>query len=138
MTFSAGIYELAALIAALAFLLLVIFLIPALMQLKRTIRSVEELTVEGRKTVESVNLLAGKVREQSDDIEGLVDRFKEVGNSAAGLAEVIIENIRTPIITIFALIFGAEFGLKQFLSRQCKGEEESTEETKGGSTDERP
>ncbi|MFQ5464534.1 MAG: hypothetical protein ACE5EI_01265 [Thermodesulfobacteriota bacterium] len=128
MSFSADIYELAVLIIAFAFLAFVIALIPTLLQIKRTARSVEELTTEGRKTVEVVGKLAKRTEEQAEDFEDLFKRFRELGRKAMGLADMVLDNVKSPLITILSLLLGVEFGLRQLLKLKKK--------QKGGSTNE--
>lgn len=118
---SADIYQLATLIAALAFLAFVIAFIPTIIQLKRTVKSIQELTIEGKKTVETVNNLVKKTEGQADEFEELLKKIRNLGFKALGLVELILDNIKSPLITILSLLFGVEFGLKYFLKRKKEG-----------------
>jgi uncharacterized protein YoxC len=124
MTVTANIYEIALVIIALAFLALVIAAIPMLMQLKKTIRAVGELSTEGRKTVEVLNVLVKKTGDQAGDIEELVKRVKEVGLKATGMIEILLDNIKNPLIAILSMLLGIEFGMKRFIKKEKKGESE--------------
>lgn len=128
MSFSADIYELAVLIIAFAFLALVIAVIPMILQFKRTARSVAELTAEGRKTVEVVGKLAKRTGEQADDFEDLFKKFRDLGNKAMGLVEMILDNIKSPLITVLSLLLGVEFGLRHILKLKKKQEGGTTNE----------
>ncbi|MBI5643718.1 MAG: DUF948 domain-containing protein [Deltaproteobacteria bacterium] len=121
MTITADISDIALLIIALAFLVLVIAVIPALLQLKRTFQAVEELTVEGKRTVEGVNVIVRKAGDQLGDIEELVIKVKDVGLKATNLGELIIDTVRNPLISIISIFFGAEEGFKRFFNREKKG-----------------
>jgi uncharacterized protein YoxC len=124
MTVTADIYEIAVVIIALAFLVLVIVAIPMLMQLKRTIRAVEELSTESRKTVEVLNVLFKKTGDQAGDIEELVKRVKEVGLKATGIVEVLLDSIKNPLIAILSMLLGIEFGMKRLIKKEKKGDSE--------------
>ena len=121
MTISADIFDLAIFLIGLAVFIFVIAFIPALLQLKRTFRAIEELTVESKKTVEIVNLIAKKVQDQTGDIEELVKKIKEVGVKVTVLADLVVDNVKSPLITILSLLFGASEGLKSFFHRGKKG-----------------
>lgn len=126
MTLTVGIYELAVLIIAIAFLVFVIAIIPAIIQLKRTVRSFEELSAESRQTVEVVNFILKKAGDQADEVEELVKRLKEVGLKVTGLADLVVDNIKSPLITLLSVILGFEYGVKHFVKSKKEG----------GSTDE--
>jgi hypothetical protein len=117
MTITADIYEVAVLIIAIAFLVLVIASIPTLLQLKRTVRAIEELSTEGRKTAEVVNALIRKTGDQAGELEDLVKKAKEVGLKATGLADLVLDGIKSPMITILSLLLGLEFGLKYLIKK---------------------
>ncbi len=121
MTVTADIYEIAVVIIALAFLVLVIAAIPMLLQLKRTIRAVGELSTESRKAVEVLTVLCKKTGDQVGDIEELVKRIKIVGLKATGIAEILLDNIKNPLIAILSMLLGIEFGMKRFIKKDEKG-----------------
>lgn len=120
MTITANVYEIAILLVSLAFLVLVIVLIPMVLQLRRTIRAMEELTVESRKTVESINEIIRITGVQAGDIEELVKKVKDVGIKFASLGEMLADNIKSPLITIISLLFGVEHGFRRFFRRREK------------------
>ncbi len=121
MTVTADIYEIAVVIIALAFLFLVIAAIPMLIQLKRTIRAVGELSKESKKTVEVLTVLCKKTGDNIGDIEELVKRVKEVGLKATGIAEILLDNIKNPLIAILSMLLGVEFGMKRLIKKDKKG-----------------
>lgn len=121
MTISADVYEVALLIISIAVLVFVIAVIPTLTQLKRTIKAVEDLTVESRRTVEGVNVIVKKIGEQTQDVDELVKSVKDVGFKVTGLANLIVDNIKSPVISLLSFIFGAEEGFKRFFRRDKKG-----------------
>lgn len=121
MTFTADLSDIAILIIALAFLIFVLAAVPALLQLKRTFQALEELTAEGRRTIESVNVIVQKAGDQLSDVEELVTKVKDVGLKVTGLAEMVVDNVRSPLIGIISFFFGAEEGFKRLFKRCKKG-----------------
>lgn len=121
MTITIGVYEFAVLIIALAFLILVIALIPTLLQLKKTIKAFEDLTEEGRKTVEALNSIVKGAGAHTGDLDEVVKSVKNVVLKLTDLMAMLIDNVRSPLITIISLIFGVEKGFKRFFSRDKKG-----------------
>ncbi|MDO8426401.1 MAG: hypothetical protein Q7T24_02660, partial [Deltaproteobacteria bacterium] len=55
------------------------------------------------------------------DLEEIVKSVKDVVLKFTDLMAFLIDNIRSPLITIISLIFGIEHGLKRFFSRDKKG-----------------
>jgi len=121
MTITADIFDLAIFLIGLGVFIFVIALIPALLQLKRTFKAVEELTLETKKTVEVVNFIAKKTQDQVVDLQELVDRVKDLGMKVTGLGDVVVDNVKGPIISFISFLFGAEEGFKRFFHRDKKG-----------------
>lgn len=128
MTISADIFDLAIFLIGLGFFILAIALIPAVLQLKRTFKAVEDLTLEARKTVEIMNIIGEKAKDQAADIEELLARVKELGIKVTGLGELLVDNVKLPLISFLSFLFGAEEGLRRFFRRDA--------EKKGGEKDE--
>lgn len=118
MTITLGVSEVAILIAALAFLALIIALIPTLLQVKRTVRAMEELAGESKTTVSSINRIIVKAGEQLEDVEELTKRVKEVGTKVVDLLEMVVDTIKNPLITLLGLIIGFEFGFRKLFRRE--------------------
>ncbi|GMR04329.1 MAG: hypothetical protein BMS9Abin23_0225 [Thermodesulfobacteriota bacterium] len=124
---TANIYQIAVLIIALAFLILVIFMIPTLLQLKRTVKSFEELSAEGKKSLGAINGILEKAGEQTGEVAELFNKVKEVGLKITTLAEFFVDNLRSPLISVLSLMLGIEFGLKHL---KKKGKEGGGEDVK--------
>jgi uncharacterized protein YoxC len=126
MTITADLFDIAILLMGLGVFIFVIALIPALLQLKKTFKAVEELTVETKKTVEVVNFVARKAQDQVADIEELVTRVKDLGVKVTGLGDTIVDNVKAPVISFISFLFGAEEGLRRFFHKKKKegGEDE--------------
>ncbi len=120
MTFSANIYEIAVLLIALAFIIFVIATIPALLQTKRTIKAFEDLTLESKKTVETVNHIMNRVGERGEDLDDLVKKATEVSKKVVGLADSVVDTLKIPLITLLSTIIGAEHGLRRFFIKEKK------------------
>jgi uncharacterized protein YoxC len=120
MTISANVYEIAILLVSLAFLVLVIFLIPMVLQLRRTIKAMEELTVESKKTVESFNEFVRMTGIQAGEVEELVKKVKDVGIKFASLGEMLADGVKSPLVTVISLLFGVEHGVRRFFRRREK------------------
>ncbi|HBR16869.1 MAG: hypothetical protein A3G39_10795 [Deltaproteobacteria bacterium RIFCSPLOWO2_12_FULL_43_16] len=127
MTFTVTISELALLLAAIAFFILVIYLIPAIIQLRNTARAVEDLSQKGKEAIEDIGSLAKKVNGQSEDVGEVVKKIKEVGLKAVYLADVVLTQLKGPIITITSIIAGVEFGLKHFRKKEKGGDKDVRE-----------
>jgi uncharacterized protein YoxC len=127
MTISAEIYEIAVLIIAIAFLVLVIAAIPTLIQLKRTVKAVEELSEESRKSVKTLNGLLTRTGEQAGEFESMLQKFRDVGIKASNLGELVVDSVRNPLITMLSLLLGLEVGMKQLIKKKT--------ETNKGETD---
>ncbi len=121
---TASIYEIAIIITALAFLILVIAAIPVLIQLKKSMRSVEELTTEGKKTAEVLTSLFSKTNNQAGNLEELIKKVNVVGLKATGIAEILLDNIKNPLIGILSMLLGVEFGMKHLTKKEKKGGDE--------------
>lgn len=120
MTITTSIYELSVLLMALGFVAIIIALIPTIIQAKKTFKSVEGLSLESKKAVECLNVILQKTGANAADVEELVKKFKDVALGFMGLAEMILEHVRSPILTILSLILGAEFGLKRLFRSENK------------------
>lgn len=120
MTISANFYELSALLIAISFLVLVIALVPALLQLKRTIKAFEELSIESKKTVEGLNVIVTKAGEMTADVEQVLKKAQGIGLKVTDLADIIVDSLKSPLINIVSLLFGVEQGFKHFISRAKK------------------
>ena len=120
---TANIYEIAVLLVALAFLVFIVFAIPTMLQIRRMVKALEELSAESRKSVQTLNTLLKRAGDQAGDIEEVVKKVKEVSLKAANLAELVVDNIKSPLITVLSLILGFRFGFKRLLKRDKKGGE---------------
>jgi len=120
---SADIYQIAVLLIALAFLIFVVFTIPTLVQMRKTVRAVEELSSESKKSIELLNSILKRAGDQADDVEEVLKKVKEVGLKVIGLAELVVDNIKSPLITLLSLFLGFEFGFKRLIKRDKKGGE---------------
>ena len=121
MTISANIYEVSVVIIAIAFVIFIIVAIPVLMQLKRTIKAVEDLTIESRKTAENLNCLLKKAAEEVEDLDELVKNVKNVGLKVTGAVDLVMDQVKSPLVTVLSLILGVEKGLMRFLRKDTKG-----------------
>ncbi len=118
MTITFTIYEFAVLIASIGFLIFIFTLIPALLQLKRTVKAIEELAQEAKKTSVELNVLLGKLNEHTDDLGELVKSIKGVGLNMTGLAQSVLGHIKSPIFSILSLLFGVEEFFRSLFSKK--------------------
>ncbi len=130
---TADVYEIVAIIVALAFLILIIFAIPVLLQIKKTVRSVEEFSNESKKSLETLNGLMKKTGDTAGELDALIKRLKDLATRTSGTAELIGTNFKDTIVTLLSLIIGLQYGLKYFIKRsEAKTSEDKTTEEKGG------
>lgn len=109
---TAGIYELCALLATIAFIVLVVVAIGAIVRLRNTLREAEEFLAEGKKTLAGLNGLVGKVNDASGDIGELSARLRDTGTKAIDLVDAVIDRLRSPILALISVIAGLDFGFK--------------------------
>lgn len=117
------VYQIVALIIAIAFLIFIIFTIPTLVQIKRTVRSVEELSLEGKKTIETLNTALRKTGEGVGDLEEILKKIREAGLKLVTVLEIFVDNIKSPLATLVGFILGVQYGLKHLLKKKEKGGE---------------
>lgn len=120
MTITADLVDLAIFLIGLGVFIFAVAFIPALLQLKRTFKAIEELTQESRKTVEIVNLVARSTQEQVTDLKELVTRVKDLGLKVTGIGDLVVDNVKGPLISFLSFLFGAEEGLRRFFHRNKK------------------
>lgn len=118
MTFTVTIAELSIFLAAIAFFILVIYLIPAIIQLRNTAKAVEDISQRGKEAMEDISSLVKKLNGQAEDIGGVVKKVTDVGLKAAHLADIVVNQLKGPIITVTSIIAGIEFGLKHFKKKE--------------------
>ena len=114
MTFTVSLSEISIFIIAIAFLVLVVSIIPALIQLRQTGRAIQELSEEGKKLLAEVKETVHKVNAQVTDMEDAVKKIRDITLKATGVAGVIIDAVRSPVTKLSALLAGIRFGLKYF------------------------
>lgn len=120
MTITLGVGEIALLIIALAFLVLVAAMIPALLQLKKTVKAMEDLATESKSAVANVNSIIVRASGQIEDMEELAKKAKDVGIKIVDLLETVLDTVRSPLLTLVSLIVGVEFGFRKLLKRDKK------------------
>lgn len=118
MTFTVTISELSIFLAGIAFFILVIYLIPLIIQLRNTAKAVEEFSKKGREAMEDLNLLVKNLNGPAEDIGGVVKKAAEVGLKAVNLTDMVVNQLKRPVITISSIITGIEFGLKHFKKKE--------------------
>ncbi|MFQ5480825.1 MAG: DUF948 domain-containing protein [Thermodesulfobacteriota bacterium] len=126
---TANVYEIVAFLMAVAFLILIIFAIPALIQIKKTAKSVENLTTESKKSLEMLNGILQTTGEKAGELEMLFKRLRELSTRLSIMTEIIGSNIKGPLITLLSLIIGLQYGFKYFIDHNA--EQNSSKEDKG-------
>ena len=121
---TANVYEIVAFLLGVAFLLLVIFAIPVLLQIKKTARSVEDLTSESKKSLEILNNLLKTTGDKAGELDALFKRLRELSTRLSTTAEIIGSGIKGPLITLISLIIGLQYGFKYFMNHAEKDKEE--------------
>lgn len=114
MTFTVTLAELSVFIIAISFLILVVSIIPTLIQLRQTGKALQELSEQGIKVLEDVKEITHKVNGNVSDLDEAVKKVKDVGLKAAGIAEIVVDALKGPAITLAGVLAGIKFGLKHF------------------------
>ncbi|MBI5345205.1 MAG: hypothetical protein HZB21_06195 [Deltaproteobacteria bacterium] len=89
--------------------------------MKKTAVAIEEISKEGRKTMEGVNFLLKKAVDNAGDIEDLFTRLRDAGRNITGVIDMAVTGIKIPLIALISLILGLEAGLMHLLKREEKG-----------------
>lgn len=112
MTFTVSLAELSIFIIAISFLILVVSLIPAIIQLRQTGKALQDLSEEGKRVLEDVKEITHSVNGQVGDMEETVKRLRDVTLKATGVAEIVVDAIKGPAVKIAGVMAGIKFGLK--------------------------
>lgn len=118
MTFTATLIELSIFLAAIAFFILVIYLIPAVIQLRGTAKAVEDFSQKGKEALENISLLVKRIDSQAEDAGDVIKRITQVGRKIVRLADIIVTQLNGPVITLASIIAGIEFGLRHFRKKE--------------------
>ncbi len=62
-----------------------------------------------------------KTDDQAGNIEELVKKINVVGLKATGIAEILLDNIKSPLIAILSMLLGVEFGMEHLVKKEKKG-----------------
>ncbi|MBF0633563.1 MAG: DUF948 domain-containing protein [Nitrospinae bacterium] len=117
MTFTVSLTELSVFIIAIAFLMLVVSAIPALIQLRQTARTLEAFSQDGKRFLADIKEITHKVNGQVSDMEESVTKLRNVTIKAIGIAEVAVDAIKDPVIKIAGLVAVLTLGLKHLRKR---------------------
>ncbi len=122
MTFTVSLLEISLFFIALAFFILVLYLIPAVLQLRQTAKALEDFSREGRSTMEALNLILNKAGACTEDMEDLIKRFRDTGLKFVNLADLVAGRLKSPVITLVSFLIGLDFALRH-LARKEEGED---------------
>lgn len=125
-------YEILAVIISIAILVLIIYLIPMINQLKKTARSAERffnsieedlrpLIVELKETATQANKISSVVREGVDKINIFLETVEDIGKTIKLVNSAVRNSSSSFLISLAALGVGIRKGLKVFLKELFKG-----------------
>lgn len=114
MTFTVTLTELSVFLIAISVFIFILYLIPALIQLKETLRTVQRLSEKCEDVTQNLRTITEKANKNIDDVGEVVRNFKDVGLKATGLADLLFNKIKTPVLTVLGLLTGIGFGIKHF------------------------
>ncbi|MBI5887669.1 MAG: hypothetical protein HZB82_03045 [Deltaproteobacteria bacterium] len=117
---SYNVYEIAALMAAISVSALAIAAIPAVLQIKRTIRAVEDLSLETKKSVETLNGILKRIDCGVAVFEETAARFKQTGERISDVIDSFMENIKKPIAVVAGVLSSIEYAFKLFFGKERK------------------
>jgi len=112
MTFTVTLTELSVFLIAIGFLMLVVYLIPAIIQLRQTARSIQELSEDAKVVLKETVPVIDKVRGQIDGIGDAVEKFKAVGSKLPYITEAIAKNVKKPFVVAAGIVGGILYTLK--------------------------
>jgi uncharacterized protein YoxC len=112
MTFTVTLTELSFFLIAIGFLMLVVYLMPAIIQLRQTLKTVQELSEESRKVLKDTVPVINKVKGQLDGIGDAVEKFKTVGKRLPDIANIAAAQVKKPLVVAAGLAGGIIYAIK--------------------------
>jgi predicted PurR-regulated permease PerM len=125
MAFSVTLSDISLFLIALAFFILVIYLIPTVLQIRQTMKALEELSLQGKDAMGNINNLVKKTGGQAGEIGGLVRQLliREGTRKVLEAAGPMVSKFRRPLITLISLLVGINLGLRYLTGNKKKKEE---------------
>lgn len=131
-------YEILAVVVSIAVLVLVIYLIPMVIQLKRTARSAERffngadenlmpLLIELKETASQANKISSGAREGVDKVVSFLEAIEDIGKTIKSLNSAVRGSSSSFLISLVALGVGIRKGLKVFIKGLLKGGDDDGE-----------
>lgn len=117
---SYNLYEIAALIAAISAAALAISAIPAVLQIKKTIKAVEDLSLETKKSVETLNGILKRIDCGAAAFEETAARFKQTGERISDVIDAFVENVKKPVAIVASVLSTIEYAFKLFFRKERK------------------
>ncbi len=115
-----SIYEIAVILAAIAVSALAVFAIPAILQIKKTIKAIEELSLETKKAVETLDGILKKVDAGATVLEETINRASQTGERITEVIDSLIENVKRPVTAIGGILFAIECASKVLFRKESK------------------
>jgi len=113
-------YEIAALLVAISVSALAISTIPAVLQIKRTFKAIEDLSLETKKLVETLNDILQKVDCGVTAFEETAARIKQTGEHISDVIDSFVENIKKPLEIVAIVLSSIEYAFKLFFGKERK------------------
>ncbi len=114
MTFTVSLWELSLFIIAVAFVILLVTAIPALIQLRRTGRALQEFSEDGKELLADLKDITRTLNGSANDVNDAVGRIRDVTLKATGVAEGVIDAVKAPLYKMAAVMAGVTYALKHF------------------------
>lgn len=126
MNFSVTLSEISLFLIALAFFILVIYLIPTVLQIRQTMKALEEFAQQGKDAMGNINNLVKKTGGRAGEIGDLLRRLlvREGARKVLEVAGPMASKFRRPLITLTSLLVGINLGLRYLTKNKKKKEEE--------------
>ena len=112
MTFTVTLTELSFFMIAIGFLMLVVYLIPAIIQFRQTARSIQELSENARGVLKDTVPVINKVSRQIDGVGDAIEKFKKAGKILPVIADAIAKQVKRPLIVAAGLAGGILYAVK--------------------------
>lgn len=112
MTFTITLTELSLFLIAIGFLMLTVYLIPAIIQLRQTAKSIQELSEDAKKVLKNSIPVINKVSGQIDGIGDAIEKCKIVCRRLPDIAEVVTRQVKKPFVVVAGLAGGILYALK--------------------------
>jgi len=114
-------YLVIGIVLTVAFIVLVLFAVSALIQLKKTLKNVDVLAVNMNEQLspllDDLHDAVKKVNNEMDRFEDVVGTVKDIGDKVNATTRVVHEIVSSPLLKVASISSGAKEAIKKMVKR---------------------